>query len=65
MAMTNSKAASFCARVPDAMPIAADALTKEQFDAEMQKGTDDIAAGRVVSAADVENEIRDMFGLGA
>ncbi len=48
--------------LPDASPIAAGGLTKEQFDAEMQKGIDDIDAGRVVSAADVEDEMRSMSG---
>lgn len=36
-------------------------LTKEQFDAEMQLGMDDIAAGRVVSASIVEEEMQKMF----
>ena len=48
--------------LPDTKPIAAGALTKEQFNEEMQKRIDDIAAGRVVSAADVENEMQSMHG---
>ncbi|WP_105305276.1 type II toxin-antitoxin system RelB/DinJ family antitoxin [Anaerolactibacter massiliensis] len=48
--------------LPAAKPIAAGALTKEQFDTEMQKGMDDISAGRIVSAADVEDEMRSMLG---
>ena len=32
------------------------------FNEEMQKGIDDIAAGRVVSAADVEDEMQSMHG---
>lgn len=43
-------------------PIAAGALTKEQFDAELQKGMDDIAAGRVLSADAVETEMRGLYG---
>lgn len=47
--------------LPDAKPIAAGALTKEQFDAEMQKGIDDITTGNVISATDVEDEMRSML----
>ena len=35
---------------------------KEQFDAEMQLGMDDINAGRVISADDVEAEMRRLYG---
>lgn len=37
-------------------------LTKEQFDAEMQQGMDDIADGRIISADDVETEMRKLYG---
>lgn len=36
-------------------------LTKAQFDTELQKGIDDIAAGRVLSADAVESEMRTLF----
>ena len=38
-------------------------LVKEQFDMELQKGMDDIAAGCVVSADAVEAEIRSLYGV--
>lgn len=38
-------------------PIAYGALTKEQFDAEIENGMEDIKAGRVHSADEVEAEI--------
>lgn len=37
-------------------------LTKEQFDAEIQKGLDDIKAGRLYSAKEVEDEMRRDYG---
>lgn len=49
-------------KLPSARPIAVGELTKEQFDAQMQLGVDDIRAGRVVSAADVEAEMRSLYG---
>lgn len=36
-------------------PIAYGALTKEQFDAEIEKGIEDIKAGRVYTADEVES----------
>ena len=38
-------------------PLAYGSLTKEQFDAEIEKGMEDIKAGRVYSADEVEAEI--------
>ena len=36
-------------------------IRREQFDAEMRLGMDDIQAGRVVSAGDVEAEMRRLY----
>ena len=44
-------------------PVAYGALAKEQFDAEIKKGMDDIRAGRVYSADEVEAEMRRDFGV--
>ena len=44
-------------------PLAMGSMTKENFDLEMQKGMDDIAQGRVVSADDVEEEMRRLYGI--
>ena len=38
-------------------------MTKEQIDMELQKGMDDIAAGRVASADEVEAEMRRLYGI--
>ena len=45
-------------------PVAYGSLTKEQFNAEIEKGMEDIKAGRVYSADDVEAEIKREFGNG-
>ena len=44
-------------------PVAYGSLTKEQFDAEIEKGMEDIKAGRVYSADEVEAEMKREFGL--
>ena len=49
-------------KLPSARPLVIGEMTREQFDAEMQAGLDDIQAGRVVSADDVEAEMRRMYG---
>lgn len=49
-------------KLPHSVPVAAGSLTKEQFDAELQKGMDDIAAGRVLPANAVEAEMRALYG---
>lgn len=49
-------------KLPASKPVVIGDLTKEQFDAEMQLGIDDINAGRVVSADDVEAEMRRLYG---
>lgn len=48
-------------RLPEQKPLALGSLTKEQFDAQMQLGMDDMAAGRVVPAAAVEDEMRRLY----
>lgn len=42
-------------------PLAINELTKEQFDAEMQLAMDDITAGRVLSADEVEEDMRKLY----
>ncbi|MBQ6502741.1 MAG: type II toxin-antitoxin system RelB/DinJ family antitoxin [Flexilinea sp.] len=48
-------------KLPSVKPIVISELTNEQFNAEMQLGIDDIHAGRVISADDVESEMRRMY----
>ena len=50
-------------KLTNVKPVAIGELSKEQFDAEMQLGMDDIVAGRVVSADDVEEEMRRLYGV--
>ena len=45
-------------------PAAYGSLTKEQFNAEIEKGMKDIKYGRVFSADEVEAEIKREFGNG-
>ena len=45
-------------------PVAYGSLTKEQFNAEIEKGMEDIKAGRIYSADEVEAEIKREFGNG-
>ena len=49
-------------KLPSAVPPAIGGMTKEQFDSELRKGMDDIAAGRVTDADSVEAEIRGLYG---
>ena len=48
-------------KLPSARPLVIGEMTREQFNAEMQAGLDDIQAGRVVSADDVEAEMRRIY----
>ena len=47
----------------DEEPVAYGSLTKEQFNAEIEKGMEDIKAGRVYSADEVEAEMKREFGI--
>ena len=44
-------------------PLSLDELTREQFDAELLKGIEDIDNGRVFTADDVEAEMRRMYSI--
>lgn len=53
----------FEVKLPQEKPLAYGALTKEQFNAEMEKGRADIREGRVYTADDVEAEMKRDFGV--
>ena len=53
----------FDMKLPARTPAAIGSMTREQFDAELQKGLDDLAAGRVISAETVEAEMRSLYDL--
>lgn len=57
------KGIPFEMKLPQSAPLAYGSLTKEQFDAEIEKGVADICAGRVYSADDVEMEMKRDFGI--
>lgn len=50
-------------KLPKKAPLAYGSLTKEQFDAEIGKGMEDIREGRVYSADAVEEEMRRDYGI--
>ena len=52
----------FDMKLPAAKPAAIGSMTKEQIDIELQKGMNDIAAGRVVSTYEVEAEEYTLSG---
>lgn len=57
------KGLPFEVKLPQEKPLAYGALTKEQFNAEMEKGIADIREGRVYTADDVEAEMKRDFGV--
>lgn len=48
---------------PSSKPLAVGAMTREQLDAELQKGVDSIKAGRVYSADEVDAALAREFGI--
>ena len=57
------KGIPFDVRLPHNAPLNFHTLTAEQFDAEIQKGFDDLDAGRVVSSTQVRAEIERQYGI--
>lgn len=53
----------FDMKLPHRRPLAFGELTEEQFDAEIRKGFDDVTAGRVYAASDVEAQMKNRFGV--
>ena len=53
----------FDVKLPAARPVDMSRLTQEQLDAELQKGYDDIQAGRTKPAKQVFDSIRRDYGL--
>lgn len=53
----------FAVKLPAAKPVAMGALTKEELDAELEKGYADILAGRTEPADKVFADIRREYGL--
>ncbi|MDO4617190.1 MAG: type II toxin-antitoxin system RelB/DinJ family antitoxin [Lachnospiraceae bacterium] len=53
----------FDLRIPSSRPAPVSAKTKDQLDAELQKGIDSIQAGRVYSADEVDELLTKEFGI--
>ena len=50
-------------KLPPSTPLSLENMTTEQFTREVQKGMDDMASDRVMSADAVEEEMRRMYGV--
>ena len=50
-------------KLPIRRPLALEVLTKDQFDAEIQKGFDDVESGNVFAASEVESQMKSRFGI--
>lgn len=50
-------------RLPASKPLAVGAMTREQLNAELQKGVDSIKAGEVYSADEVDAALAKEFGI--
>ena len=57
------KGMPFELKLPSSKPLAVGAMTREQFDAELQKGVDSIKAGKVYSADEVDAALAKEFGI--
>ena len=57
------KGMPFELRLPPERILSLDDMTREEFDREIQKGLDDIKAGRVYSAGEAEEKIVKELGL--
>lgn len=53
----------FDIKLPARSPLAYGKLTKEQFDSEIQKGFNDVESGKIYAAADVEEQMKNRFGV--
>ena len=50
-------------KLPSSNPSAIDEMTREQLDAELQKGVDSIKSGKVYSADEVDAALAKEFGI--
>lgn len=53
----------FDVKLPQETPLVYSSLTKEQFDAEIEKGMADIREGKVYSADAIESEMKRNYGI--
>ena len=57
------KGIPFDMKLPQNVPVSLEALTEAEFNAEIEKGLNDIAAGKVSSVDDVSQRMRQDFGI--
>ncbi|ERK46298.1 type II toxin-antitoxin system RelB/DinJ family antitoxin, partial [Eubacterium ramulus] len=57
------KGMPFELKLPSSKPLAVGAMTREELDAELQKGVDSIKAGNVYSADEVDAVLAKEFGI--
>ena len=57
------KGIPFDMKLPQNMPVSLEALTEAEFNAEIEKGFNDIAAGKVSSVDDVTKRMRQDFSI--
>ena len=57
------KGMPFDLRLPSSKPSSVNTLTREQLNAELQKGLDSIKAGKVFSADEVDAALANEFGI--
>ena len=57
------KGIPFDMKLPQNMPVSLEALTEAEINAEIEKGLNDIAAGKVSSVDDVSQRMRQDFGI--
>ena len=50
-------------KLPSSKPLAIGAMTREELDAELQKGVDSIKAGKICSADEVDAVLAKEFGI--
>ena len=53
----------FDIKLPQSKPLSVGTLTKEQFNAEIEKGLADLASGKVASADSVSDRMRRDYGV--
>ena len=49
--------------LPSPNPLSAGSMSKEQLNAELQKGLDDVENGRLISADEVEAKMKRRYGI--
>lgn len=57
------KGIPFEVKLPSETPLSRESLTKEQFDAEIEKGMEDIREGRTYTATEIEAEMKRDYGI--